>query len=67
MFTSESALNTYVGSDLVYLDLPNQPTIIINSLEAANELMERRSRNYSDKPEMVMDKLYVLDSSCAGD
>ena len=42
---------------MIFLDLPNQPTIIINTLTAAIELMERRSRNYSDKPVMIMDKL----------
>ena len=47
------------GSDLIFLDLPMQPAIVINSLTAATELMEKRSRNYSDKPTVVMDELYV--------
>ena len=57
---SYKGLNDVVaGSDLIFLDLPMQPAIVINSLTAATELMEKRSRNYSDKPIVVMDELYV--------
>ena len=49
---------------MVFLDLPNQPTLIINSFAAANELLDKRSQNYSSRPTFVMDKLYAheLDS-----
>ncbi|KAF7789486.1 hypothetical protein EIP86_000432 [Pleurotus ostreatoroseus] len=45
------------GSDILFLDLPNQPTILLNSNKVAQELMERRSRNYSDRAVKIIDKL----------
>ncbi len=36
--------------DVVYLDIPGNPTIIINSTQAAGDLFEKRSGNYSDMP-----------------
>lgn len=40
--------------DIIYLDTPASPTIIVNSAEAAMELFERRSINYSDRPGELM-------------
>ncbi|KAK0500183.1 cytochrome P450 [Armillaria luteobubalina] len=40
--------------DVVYLDTPGNPTIILNSAQATTELLEKRSGNYSDRPEMHM-------------
>ena len=57
-------LTTTAGSNLIFLDLPNQPTLIVNSLSAAMELMDKRSKNFSDKPAMVMDVLYVQSVPC---
>ncbi|KAK0215176.1 cytochrome P450, partial [Armillaria nabsnona] len=34
--------------------LPGSPTIILNSVQATMELLERRSGNYSDRPDMHM-------------
>ncbi|KAJ3546252.1 hypothetical protein NM688_g5535 [Phlebia brevispora] len=45
------------NSELIYLDLPNQPTIILNSGEAILSLMEGPSGNYSDKPVMAIEEL----------
>ncbi|KAK0500240.1 cytochrome P450 [Armillaria luteobubalina] len=39
--------------DVIYLDTPGNPTVIINSAQAANDLLEKRSRNYSDRPGMT--------------
>ncbi|KAG7447684.1 uncharacterized protein BT62DRAFT_1004451 [Guyanagaster necrorhizus] len=36
--------------DLLYLDIPGNPTVIINSVKAAVDLFEKRSGNYSDRP-----------------
>ncbi|KZT03453.1 cytochrome P450 monooxygenase [Laetiporus sulphureus 93-53] len=39
--------------DLVYAWFFRTPALVINSLEAAQDLMERRSANYSDRPRFV--------------
>ncbi len=39
--------------DVLYLDTPGNPTVILNSAQAAADLFEKRSRNYSDRPGMV--------------
>ncbi len=44
--------------DIIYLDTPASPTIIVNSAEAAMELFERRSINYSDRPGELM-SIYI--------
>lgn len=49
----------FSGSDIIFLDLPTQPTLVLNSFKAATDLMEKRSSIYSDKPAAVMDELYV--------
>ncbi len=36
--------------DIFYLDIPGNPTVIINSAQAAEDLFEKRSGNYSDRP-----------------
>ncbi|KAK0236165.1 cytochrome P450 [Armillaria nabsnona] len=40
--------------DVLYLDTPGSPTIILNSVQATTELLEKRSGNYSDRPDMHM-------------
>ncbi|KAJ3552999.1 hypothetical protein NM688_g3851 [Phlebia brevispora] len=45
------------GSDIIFLDIPQRPTIVLNSYQATNDLMEKRSRNYSDRPYYRMDDL----------
>lgn len=42
-----------VPGDLVYARLLNQEVIIINSEEVVRDLFERRSSNYSDRPEII--------------
>ncbi|KAJ3555937.1 hypothetical protein NM688_g2303 [Phlebia brevispora] len=49
------------SSDLIYLDLPQQPTVILNTSQAILDLMEGRSKLYADKPPMVMDELLNWD------
>jgi hypothetical protein len=38
----------------MYLDGAGQPIVMCNSLESAFELLERRSANYSDRPQLIM-------------
>ncbi len=40
--------NTY--SDVFYLDIPGNPTLVINSAQAAADLFDKRSGNYADRP-----------------
>ncbi|PBK93209.1 cytochrome P450 [Armillaria gallica] len=44
---------TATYGDVLYLDTPGNPTVVINSAQAAVDLFERRSGNYSDRPGMV--------------
>ncbi|KZP21555.1 cytochrome P450 [Athelia psychrophila] len=41
-------------SDIVYLNVLGKPMVVLNTLEAATELLERRSAIYSDRPRFVM-------------
>ncbi|KAJ3483939.1 hypothetical protein NLI96_g5970 [Meripilus lineatus] len=43
--------------DLIYLHLPSQPTLIVNSLKSSVDLLERRSAIYSSRPPSVMNEL----------
>ena len=45
-------MSTY--GDVVYLEAFGKPIVILNSAEATTELLEKRSSNYSDRPEMTM-------------
>lgn len=37
----------------------SQPIVILNSVKAATELLDRRSIIYSDRPQAVMMRLFV--------
>ena len=43
--------------DVVYLEIPAQPTIVLNSIQAALELLDRLAAIYSSRPIYVMDTL----------
>ncbi|KAF8917162.1 cytochrome P450 [Mucidula mucida] len=43
--------------DLVYYEVLGQPIVVVSSEEAANELFEKRSANYSDRPSLPMFEL----------
>ncbi|KAI0367639.1 O-methylsterigmatocystin oxidoreductase [Pilatotrama ljubarskyi] len=45
------------GSDLIYFELLGQPLIVINSYQAAVDILEGRSANTSDRPRSVMAEL----------
>ncbi|KAI0082355.1 CyP450 monooxygenase [Panus rudis PR-1116 ss-1] len=46
-----------VYGDLIYLDLPKQPMVILGSAKAAFDLLDKRSDLYSDRPTLVMHEL----------
>lgn len=49
-----------VAGEIVYAEFFGQPTIIINTLEAATQLMGKGGAKYSDKPRLVyLNELYV--------
>ncbi|KAM5546291.1 hypothetical protein V8D89_000417 [Ganoderma adspersum] len=51
-----AALSKKFG-DVVYLSLFGQDIVVLGSLKAARELLEKRSANYSDRPASVMVQL----------
>ncbi|KAF9462161.1 cytochrome P450 [Collybia nuda] len=40
--------------DVLYMEVLNNPLVILNSSKAATELLEKRSVNYADRPSLVM-------------
>ncbi|SJL18710.1 related to cytochrome P450 CYP2 subfamily [Armillaria ostoyae] len=48
---------TTTYGDIFYLDISGNPTVVINSAQAAADLLEKRSGNYSDRPDFTMIKL----------
>ena len=48
------------AGDVIHLDVFGQPMIILGSHEAAIDLLEKRSANYSDRAPSPMAELYVL-------
>ena len=40
--------------DLIYLDVAGQPIVICNSHKVAGDLLDRRSRIYSDRPRSIV-------------
>ncbi len=53
------ALNCSTESELIFMDLPNQPTIVLNSTKSILALMEGHAKLYSSKAVAVMDDMYV--------
>ncbi|THH13309.1 hypothetical protein EW146_g6885 [Bondarzewia mesenterica] len=50
------------GSDIIHVDTLGTPFIILNSAKAANDLLEKRSSLYSDRPALVaITKILLLD------
>jgi len=40
--------------DLVYLNVAGQPIVVLNSHKVAGDLLDRRSRIYSDRPHNIV-------------
>lgn len=51
--SKSSKLYNFAG-DVVYLKLFRTPALVLNSLGAARDLLDKRSGKYSDRPRMVM-------------
>ena len=43
----------------MYLNALGQHMVLLGSHNAARELLDKRSANYSDRPQSIMAKLYV--------
>ncbi|CAK3873870.1 cytochrome p450 1a2 [Lecanosticta acicola] len=41
-------------SDIIYVSMLGQPVIVLNSLQAAIELLDKRGANYCDRPRFVL-------------
>jgi len=46
-----------VYGDVIYLHMLGKPVIVLNSVEAAIDLLDKRSVNYSDRPPFVIPEL----------
>ena len=57
-FPSHDALFKSEG-ELVYLNALGQPMLVIGSYKAARDLLDKKSSNYSDRPQSVMINLCV--------
>jgi hypothetical protein len=51
MRTTDCAL---LLADIVYLEILGQKIIVLNSAEAASDLLDKRSALYSDRPSIPM-------------
>jgi hypothetical protein len=49
--------------DVIHLSILGRPMIVLNSVEAAVELLEKRGSNYSDRPDFPMFYLYLQSTS----
>ena len=45
--------------DIIYFEVVGQPFLVLGSLKRINDIMDKRSSNYSDRLTMPMLKLYV--------
>lgn len=52
-------MNVPLG-DLVYLRIFGRHVLVLHSLEAIADLLEKRSEMYSDRPQRAMATLYEL-------
>ena len=43
-----------MAENIMYLNALGQPIIVLNSLKAASELLDRRANIYSDRPRLVV-------------
>ncbi|KAH8998285.1 cytochrome P450 [Lactarius hatsudake] len=55
-----------LGSDIIHADVMGSHIVILNSIKAANELLEKRSSVYSDRPPLVvLHDLFGMDYNIA--
>ncbi|KAI9432002.1 cytochrome P450 [Lactarius indigo] len=54
------------GSDVIHVDVMGSHIVILNSIKSANELLDKRSSIYSDRPKkVVMQDLFGMDFNIA--
>ena len=46
----QSAADPDTAGDIFYLEILGRKIVIVNNYDMANELMDKRSANYSDRP-----------------
>ncbi len=51
-----------VPGDVMYLNALGQPILVLNSLKAAAELLDRRASIYSSRPRLIMAQEIISDS-----
>lgn len=42
------------GSDVLYFNILGRPIIVLNSVEACHDLLDKRGQNYNDRPRFVL-------------
>ena len=50
----------------MYLDAAGQPTIVLNSIKSAFDLLEHRANNYSDRPRAIMAQEFLSNGLLVG-
>jgi hypothetical protein len=46
-------------SGVLYFNILGRPVVVLNSLKAAVELLDKRGPNYQDRPRFVLFEVYV--------
>ena len=59
VYAARLIVTIFPAGDIVYLNILGQDTIVLGSLKAARDLLDKRSANSSDRPTSVMVQLYV--------
>ena len=54
---SHSVMLTTIIGDVVYLNVLGQSIVVLGSMQAARDLLDKRSSNYSDRPRSAMMEL----------
>ena len=54
LVTWHDKLTREISENIMYLNALGQPMIVINSLNAASELLDRRTNIYSDRPRLIV-------------
>lgn len=60
METLKKVLMSNTESDVLYFNTLRQPIVVLNSVEACVDLLDKRGGNYSDRPRFVLLELYVI-------
>lgn len=54
-----------ISGDVMHLHFLGRSVIVLNSVQAAVDLLDKRSANYSDRPTFVILEMFVLGFSLA--